>query len=105
MTSTFRSIFDKARGRAVEQSPAYALCERMTATGTSPHHIRMLTEQGMLKSGGADTLALCEAKVAWDTSALLLADLPRLLENQHASFHICVECGRRALDASGAPRA
>jgi hypothetical protein len=82
--------------RRSEPPVRYALCERVTATGTSPHHIRVLTAAGMLKSGGADTLALCDAKVAWDTSELLLADLPRILANQHASFHVCGPCAKAA---------
>lgn len=73
-------------------APRYSLCERVTATGTSPHHIRILTDAGMFKGGGADTLALCGAKVAWDVSELDLADVPRMVENEHPSFHLCRGC-------------
>lgn len=43
-----------------------AFCETNTAGPETPWHIRNLTETGMHLSGGADTLALCGRKVAWD---------------------------------------
>ena len=77
--------------------PVYALCELVTASPTSPHHIRVLTDAGMKKSGGADTPALCGADVAWDTTSLDLADLPRIIEHNHATYRICQPCADVAL--------
>lgn len=98
MIKMVRNILARPSRRAVP-APRLALCERVTATGTSPHHIRELSERGMLTSGGADTLALCGAKVAWDTSELVLTQLPQIIKNGHASFHICVECAAAASPA------
>lgn len=97
MSNKIGSFITSKLGRTAEPTVRYSLCERVTATGTSPHHIRVLTERGMLTSGGADTLALCDAKVAWDTSELNLKDLPRIVANSHESFHICVPCAAAAL--------
>lgn len=44
----------------------YSYCESVTATGTSPWHIRRLTEIGRKLGGGADTPALCGREVSWD---------------------------------------
>jgi hypothetical protein len=81
-----------ARSHINNAVPQYALCERVTATPTSAHHVRALTGAGMFTSGGADTPALCGAKVAWDTSMLDLADLPGIVERGHATFHLCPAC-------------
>lgn len=72
--------------------PRYALCERVTATGTSPHHIRQLTDQGMFRGGGADGPAACGATVAWDTSEVTLEQVPGMVDRSHASFRLCAEC-------------
>ena len=42
----------------------YAFCETIAAATT---HIRTLTDEGRKEGGGADTRALCGAKVLWDT--------------------------------------
>jgi hypothetical protein len=84
-------IFGRRRARAAA-APGLALCERVTASPTSPHHIRQLTERGMFKGGGADTPALCGAVVAWDTSSVTLDQIPRIVENSHPSYHLCVTC-------------
>ena len=44
----------------------YAFCETVTAGGTTPWHIRQLTEKGPKFGGGADTKSLCGREVAWD---------------------------------------
>jgi len=44
----------------------YSFCESVTATGTSPWHIRKLTDKGRKRGGGADTPALCGRVVHWD---------------------------------------
>lgn len=44
----------------------FAFCEAMTASATSPWHIRPLTAVGKKLGGGADTPALCGRKVSWD---------------------------------------
>jgi len=46
----------------------FAFCESVTATSTSPWHIRKLTDQGLKTGGGADTKALCGREVSWDVN-------------------------------------
>lgn len=46
--------------------PRYGFCEAVTASGTSPIHIRVLSGRGLQTSGSADTPALCGRPVAWD---------------------------------------
>ena len=47
-------------------SDKVSFCETIHATGTSPWHIRNLTDKGRKLGGGADTAALCGREVAWD---------------------------------------
>jgi hypothetical protein len=81
-----------------DESPAalstgLAFCERVTATATSPKHIRKLSERGLITGGGADTPALCGAVVAWDTTAVTsLFDLERIQANAHDTYRICQQC-------------
>jgi len=49
--------------------PELSFCESTHASGTSPWHIRELTDQGRKLGGGADTKALCGREVAWDIEA------------------------------------
>lgn len=44
----------------------FAFCETQYATGTTPWHIRELTDHGRKLGGGADTRSLCDREVAWD---------------------------------------
>ena len=44
----------------------YSFCETVTATGSSPWHIRKLSDNGPKYGGEADTPALCGRTVAWD---------------------------------------
>lgn len=84
----------------VEVTPQYALCERVTASPTSPQHIRLLPTGEVFPSGGADGPALCGAKVAWDTRRVLLADVPRIIANQTPTNHLCTLCVTVASQAS-----
>jgi hypothetical protein len=54
------------RGEESQPMATYSYCEPVTATGTSPWHIRRLTEAGRKLGGGADTPALCGREVSWD---------------------------------------
>ncbi|KKK82272.1 hypothetical protein LCGC14_2805050 [marine sediment metagenome] len=47
-------------------SEQYSFCESVHANSYSKWHIRKLTDKGKFLGGGADTLALCGLKVAWD---------------------------------------
>jgi hypothetical protein len=79
--------------KKIVASTGMAFCERSTASATSPHHIRKLTLSGMFPGGGADTLALCDAKVAWDTSEVeSLFSLEKAQSNSHPSNQICQQC-------------
>jgi hypothetical protein len=49
----------------------YSFCETVTASGSTPWHIRPLSATGRKLSGGADTDALCGRKVAWDVGVPL----------------------------------
>ena len=44
----------------------FVFCETQYATGTTPWHIRPLTENGIKLGGGADTKSLCGREVSWD---------------------------------------
>lgn len=94
------SLFDKLLKKPAP-APTHALCERVTATELSPHHVRTLTEAGMKPGGGADTLALCGAKVAWDTSAVDLAELPGLVARQRKNYRYCAGCVAAAAELVG----
>lgn len=70
-----------------------AFCETVYATGTSPVHIRALTEEGLFLSGGADSKSFCLLKVSWDTSEVKsLESLNARIANSHESNRTCVEC-------------
>lgn len=82
---------------AAPKSTGLSYCETVHATGTSPHHIRVLTDEGMKTGGGADTPALCGIQVAWDTSAVAsLEQLEGRIANEHPSNRVCVPCREAA---------
>lgn len=64
----------------------YVFCESVHASGTSPWHIRKLTEAGLKLGGGIDTGSLCghvEAGRGWDLAVEITA---------HHLAHACKEC-------------
>lgn len=61
----------------------YSFCETYSASGSTPWHIRVLSDQGPKLSGGADTPSLCGRTVAWDIKVDLSA---------HHLSHCCVSC-------------
>lgn len=61
----------------------YSFCETVTATGSSPWHIRLLTDVGQKFGGGADTPALCDREVAWDLEVEI---------TDHHLSHCCKKC-------------
>lgn len=78
--------------RAKTHTPQFAECERVTASPTSPFHIRRLVDGKLFPGGGADTAALCGAKVAWDTGSVSLDEVVKRAENQHDTFSYCTAC-------------
>ena len=72
--------------------PEYSLCERVTATDTSPRHIRKVNSGILFRGGGADTPALCGGQVSWDTRALDLADIPNIIANETKTYRLCRSC-------------
>lgn len=60
-----------------------AFCETITASGSTPWHIRRLTSRGLLLGGGADTPSLCGRKVTWDLDVQI---------TEHHLKHCCREC-------------
>jgi len=61
----------------------FSFCETVWATGTSPWHIRRLTDVGRKPGGGADTPALCGRQVAWDLEVEI---------TEHHLGHACQAC-------------
>jgi hypothetical protein len=70
-------------------STSYAFCETATAGPNSKWHIRRLTHRGKKLGGGADTLALCSAKPAWDLNAEI---------TYHALQQCCLRCKNEYID-------
>jgi len=85
LTDIIKSIFKKEK-IAEPDRPEYSFCETVTATATSPWHIRKLTEKGKKLGGGADSLALCGIMVSWD----LKTDIDEI----HLK-HACKKCVER----------
>lgn len=76
-----------------QPTTGFAFCERVTASATSPKHIRKLSERGLITGGGADTPSLCGAVVAWDTTAITsLFDLERIQANASDTNRVCQQC-------------
>lgn len=69
-------------------TPLFAFCESIYATGTSPWHIRKLTSKGIKLGGGADTESLCGRKMAWDLDVKI---------TQHHLDHCCNKCSKAYL--------
>jgi len=65
---------------------SHSFCEKATAGPWSRWHIRPLTEIGRKLGGGADTVALCGTKVAWDLAVEI---------TEHHLTHCCPECAKR----------
>jgi hypothetical protein len=67
-----------------DEKPPYAYCESVHATGTSPWHIRKVTDKGLKFGGGIDTSSLCEdVKSGWDLQV-------RMSETHDG--HTCPKC-------------
>jgi hypothetical protein len=69
--------------------PPHSFCETVTSGRTARWHIRPLTYKGKMLGGGADTLALCGRKVAWDLGVEITEG-----HLKHSCF-ACVEIYRR----------
>ena len=73
----------------------YALCEQATGTRTSSLHIRELSDFGLMRGGGADTLALCGVEVAWDCTLVTLHHVRvEMNRSRHDSYWYCPGCAR-----------
>lgn len=68
----------------------YSFCENQHATGRGKWHIRKLSDEGLKLGGGADTLSLCEYKVAWD--------LEVEITEHHLDKNTCERCKDRYLE-------
>lgn len=69
----------------------YSYCESVYATGISPWHIRILTEAGQKKGGGADTLSLCGREMGWDVVEPMSEQV--MAERGQYSVNTCRKCG------------
>lgn len=64
----------------------YSLCEGVRATGSSPWHLRRITEKGAKYGGGIDTGSMCgliKAPWGWDLHVTI---------TPHHLTHTCPEC-------------
>lgn len=85
-------MFFKKQAKKKSLAGQHAECETVTAGPGSPIHFRVLTEQGQMPGGGADTNALCGRKVAWDLRTVTAEDVVEALPRQHESFRYCTGC-------------
>lgn len=101
---TYRTVMvDGVQTRVLVPTTGLAYCETVYATGSSPIHIRRVSDAGMTLSGGADTPSFCGLKVSWDTSAVAnAADLEARIANAHESNRTCTECADEAFSVLGA---
>ena len=90
--------FRKRHTTSAQSVPQFAVCERATATETSPLHLRQLQhsrEPNLLVNGGLNlsgVLAACGAEVAWDRRGISREEVVAELPSQHESFHYCRDC-------------
>jgi hypothetical protein len=73
----------------------YAFCEAITASGSSPWHIRKLTKNGLYLGGGTDTPALCGRVVCFDLA------VPVTIQR---NYSICKKCLGDYLKESNVPQ-
>jgi hypothetical protein len=69
-----------------------SLCESVHASGTSPWHLRVLTDKGPKHGGGIDTASLCDVvkpPYGWDLNVSIT---PASLES------VCQGCLKAARD-------
>lgn len=74
-------------------------CETISASLT---HIRVLGPAGRRPTGGADTPALCEARVLWDTG--LTFSHEAVLDWDPWPYRLCPTCRRVYLETAGGGR-
>lgn len=75
-------------------APAYAYCETVLATATSPWHIRQVGPEGLKPGGGVPGNALCGRDLlrGWDLNRpISLPDL-RMLQNYDGPLNVCQAC-------------
>jgi len=64
----------------------FSFCESVTASGSSPWHIRQLTNEGQKLGGGIDTMSLCghvKPPYGWDLNVAI---------TNHHLEHACSDC-------------
>jgi hypothetical protein len=89
--------FGKKKAPAATTDLSY--CESVWAGPTSPNHIRVFAEQGLMAGGGANTPALCGSEVSWDLRAITnLAELEQRIANAHETNRVCAKCTELAKD-------
>lgn len=92
-------FFNKTKKKATQSlAGQFALCEAVTATATSPKHIRMLTDVGMKTGGGADTNSLCGRQMSWDLSLVTAVEIHSSLPHQNENYRYCLTCVEALLD-------
>ena len=87
----------------------FSFCETAFATGTSPWHIRELSEAGRKLGGGADTPTLCGREAAWDLGGKICWELRHILDwlskdcaaekqARDEASRVCFRCWERYLE-------
>jgi len=64
----------------------FSFCESVTASGSSPWHIRQLTNEGKKLGGGIDTTSLCghvKPPYGWDLAVPI---------TEYHLVHACTDC-------------
>ncbi len=87
MINTIKKIIDLfKKTKTTKKIPQFAFCETVFASGSSPWHIRKLTNQGLKLGGGADTKSLCDREMAWDLKVEI---------TPHHLTHCCHKCAQK----------
>ena len=105
------SLFSRLRPTQVEAEPVvpeFAFCEPVTATPTSPWHIRRVGPEGLKLGGGIPTAPLCGRESVirgWDLTSGVTAESVRLGSTPREGdgrVFVCRACtdAYNALDAS-----
>lgn len=86
-------IFKRPETPQAPEAPRFAHCERVTATPTSPIHIREVGPEGLKFSGGIVGEALCGRDVArgWD----LPGEVAEPFQTVRETGPDCAECVER----------
>ena len=81
-------------------APKLAWCEKVTASATSPQHLRLVPAgEPLVTGGGLQVPTLCGLDLAggWDTHETDFEQIRRAVANQHETSRVCTACTDIAL--------